>query len=175
MKSAAKSQEHLKNILKIKNWLNSGFVCHMVPKSLNIPIYHFIVYSPKGLNHKYKCTCIWSGIICGYITISLKIFFCLILDLDSGAGKSTLMNVLAYRNIASVRVAGTVTVNGHAIGLGINSMSAYVQQEDLFIGTLTVREHLTFQVKRLCYFVAVVWVIWVMIKIQPICDIHRDI
>ena len=85
----------------------------------------------------------------------MKIFFCLILDLDSGAGKSTLMNVLAYRNIASVRVAGTVTVNGHAIGLSINSMSAYVQQEDLFIGTLTVREHLTFQVKRLCFFVVV--------------------
>ncbi|KAK3733469.1 hypothetical protein QZH41_001786 [Actinostola sp. cb2023] len=30
-------------------------------------------------------------------------------------------------------------------GLNINSISAYVQQEDLFIGTLTVREHLTFQ------------------------------
>ena len=66
------------------------------------------------------------------------------------------MNVLAHRNIASVQVTGLVTVNGHAVGLDINSMSAYVQQEDLFVGTLTVREHLTFQVTGLCYFVAVV-------------------
>ena len=28
---------------------------------------------------------------------------------------------------------------------GITALSAYVQQEDLFIGTLTVREHLVFQ------------------------------
>ena len=27
----------------------------------------------------------------------------------------------------------------------LTSLSAYVQQDDLFIGTLTVREHLTFQ------------------------------
>ena len=56
------------------------------------------------------------------------------------------MNVLAHRNIAQVQVMGTVEVNGHPIGIDINSLSAYIQQEDLFIGTLTVREHLTFQV-----------------------------
>lgn len=64
---------------------------------------------------------------------------------SSGAGKSTLMNVLAHRNIAQVEVTGTVAVNGHPMGIDINSLSAYVQQEDLFIGSLTVREHLTFQ------------------------------
>ncbi|XP_067022118.1 protein white-like [Acropora muricata] len=64
---------------------------------------------------------------------------------SSGAGKSTLMNVLAHRNIGQIQVAGTVAVNGHAMGIDINSLSAYVQQEDLFIGSLTVREHLTFQ------------------------------
>ena len=64
----------------------------------------------------------------------------------SGAGKSTLMNVLAHRNIAQIQVTGTVEVNGHPIGLEINSLSAYIQQEDLFIGSLTVKEHLTFQV-----------------------------
>ncbi|CAH3142936.1 unnamed protein product [Porites evermanni] len=63
----------------------------------------------------------------------------------SGAGKSTLMNVLAHRNIAQIQVTGTVEVNGHPIGLEINSLSAYIQQEDLFIGSLTVKEHLTFQ------------------------------
>ncbi|XP_020900669.1 protein white isoform X3 [Exaiptasia diaphana] len=63
----------------------------------------------------------------------------------SGAGKTTLMNVLAHRNIGSVQVMGTVMVNNTPVGININSISAYVQQEDLFIGTLTVREHLTFQ------------------------------
>ncbi|XP_078378566.1 protein white-like isoform X2 [Oculina patagonica] len=64
-----------------------------------------------------------------------------------GAGKSTLMNVLAHRNIAQVHVqiAGTVEVNGCPIGIDISSLSAYIQQEDLFFGTLTVREHLSFQ------------------------------
>ncbi|XP_031575212.1 protein white-like isoform X2 [Actinia tenebrosa] len=62
----------------------------------------------------------------------------------SGAGKTTLMNVLAHRNIGNVKVMGSVMVNNTPVGLNINSISAYVQQEDLFIGTLTVREHLTF-------------------------------
>ncbi|XP_032239519.2 protein white isoform X2 [Nematostella vectensis] len=62
----------------------------------------------------------------------------------SGAGKSTLMNVLAYRNLGSIQVTGEVKVNNNNLGLAINSISAYIQQEDLFIGTLTVREHLTF-------------------------------
>ena len=65
---------------------------------------------------------------------------------SSGAGKSTLMNVLAHRNIAQVQVTGTVEVNGQPTGIDINALSAYIQQEDLFIGSLTVREHLTFQV-----------------------------
>ncbi|XP_048579141.1 protein white-like [Nematostella vectensis] len=63
----------------------------------------------------------------------------------SGAGKSTLMNVLAHRNIADMQVSGTVMVNERKVGLDINTISAYVQQEDLFIGKLTVREHLVFQ------------------------------
>ena len=64
---------------------------------------------------------------------------------SSGAGKSTLLNVLSHRNISSVNVSGTVFLNGTPVSNEINNMSAYVQQEDLFIGTLTVREHLMFQ------------------------------
>lgn len=66
--------------------------------------------------------------------------------LYSGAGKSTLMNVLAHRNVGQMEVRGTVEINDRPIGIQINALSAYVQQEDLFIGSLTVREHLTFQV-----------------------------
>ena len=56
------------------------------------------------------------------------------------------MNVLAHRNISQMEVRGTVEVNDRPIGLEISSLSAYIQQEDLFVGSLTVREHLTFQV-----------------------------
>lgn len=64
----------------------------------------------------------------------------------SGAGKSTLMNVLTFRNqTKNLVVQGDVRVNGVEIGKDIRNMSAYLQQNDLFIGTLTVREHLTFR------------------------------
>ncbi|XP_078572713.1 protein white-like [Branchiostoma floridae x Branchiostoma japonicum] len=65
----------------------------------------------------------------------------------SGAGKSTLLNVLTYRNRGNLTVEGTVEVNGQQIGKNITSVSAYVQQDDLFIGVLTVREHLRFQAR----------------------------
>jgi len=64
----------------------------------------------------------------------------------SGVGKTTLLNVLTYRNRGKLLVNGQVRVNGGRIGSGMTSLSAYIQQEDLFVGTLTVREHLWFQV-----------------------------
>ena len=64
----------------------------------------------------------------------------------SGAGKTTLMNALANQNIGRLRISGTIKVNGQEIGNKIKSISAYLQQEDLFIGTLTVKEHIYFQV-----------------------------
>ncbi|KAF8791853.1 Protein white like protein [Argiope bruennichi] len=63
----------------------------------------------------------------------------------SGAGKTTLLNVLTGRNLRLLNVDGEVLVNGENVGQGITRLSAYVQQDDLFIGTLTVREHLVFQ------------------------------
>ncbi|XP_071108651.1 protein white-like [Haliotis cracherodii] len=63
----------------------------------------------------------------------------------SGAGKSTLMNALACRNIAQYTMEGTVKVNGVQVDKGIKNISAYVQQDEMFIGTLTVREHLKFR------------------------------
>lgn len=41
---------------------------------------------------------------------------------------------------------GDVRVNGVNVGRGIRNISAYVQQDDLFIATMTVREHLSFRV-----------------------------
>ena len=65
----------------------------------------------------------------------------------SGAGKTTLLNCLTFRNTGQLRISGERRING--IPVDPNSLariSAYVQQEDLFIGCLTVKEILRFQV-----------------------------
>ena len=64
----------------------------------------------------------------------------------SGAGKSTLLNTLLFRNLAGLKVSGERLANGQVVTpTSLTAVSAYVQQDDLLIGTLTVREHLTFQ------------------------------
>lgn len=64
---------------------------------------------------------------------------------SSGAGKTTLLNALAYRS-SDVDVSGVRAINGLPISsAALRSQCAYVQQDDLFIGSLTVTEHLTFQ------------------------------
>jgi ABC-type multidrug transport system fused ATPase/permease subunit len=64
----------------------------------------------------------------------------------SGAGKTTLLNVLTQRIQKSLMVDGDVRINGSIVSPDtLIALSAYVQQDDLFIGTLTVREQLVFQ------------------------------
>ena len=64
----------------------------------------------------------------------------------SGAGKTTLLNVLTARNLSRVDVSGVVKINGQVADVKmITELTAYVQQVDLFIPLLTVREHLVFQ------------------------------
>nr|QTW43725.1 ABCG-like protein 2 [Eurytemora affinis] len=65
---------------------------------------------------------------------------------SSGAGKSTLLNALLYRNTDNLQVEGSWTVNGiEATPQLLTALSGYVQQDDLFLGTLTVKENLVFQ------------------------------
>ncbi|CAG2104560.1 unnamed protein product [Medioppia subpectinata] len=65
---------------------------------------------------------------------------------SSGAGKTTLMNTLTQRNLSEVTVEGSVKMNGKPMDRNLmKSMSAYVQQDDVFIANITVREHLWFQ------------------------------
>nr|CAD7448829.1 unnamed protein product [Timema bartmani] len=65
---------------------------------------------------------------------------------SSGAGKTTLLNTLMFKSSPNVIVSGYTALNGYPVSSGtLSSLSAYVQQDDLFIGTLTVREHLVFQ------------------------------
>ncbi|XP_064087274.1 protein white-like [Macrobrachium nipponense] len=64
----------------------------------------------------------------------------------SGAGKTTLLNCLTFRSDEALKIKGKLYVNGRQVTPNLlTSRSAYVQQEDLFVGTLTVKEQLTFQ------------------------------
>jgi ABC-type multidrug transport system fused ATPase/permease subunit len=65
----------------------------------------------------------------------------------SGAGKTTLMNILTHRRPGTLKVTGEVRVNGTKMGRNINRVAGYVQQEELFIPSMTAREHLHFHVK----------------------------
>ena len=66
----------------------------------------------------------------------------------SGAGKTTLLNMLNLRDRGNLKTSGEIRVNGQLISTveQIASISGYVQQDDLFIGCLTVKENLIFQV-----------------------------
>lgn len=63
----------------------------------------------------------------------------------SGAGKTTLMNTLLARNLKGLEVEGSVLVNGVEYGNNITKVAGYVQQDELFMGTLKVEEHLKCQ------------------------------
>ncbi|ONH95200.1 hypothetical protein PRUPE_7G056400 [Prunus persica] len=61
----------------------------------------------------------------------------------SGSGKSTLLDALAGRLPANVKMSGDVILNGNKRKLNCRDIS-YVTQEDLFLGSLTVRETLEY-------------------------------
>ncbi|XP_050697994.1 protein scarlet-like isoform X1 [Eriocheir sinensis] len=65
----------------------------------------------------------------------------------SGAGKSTLMNALAHRSAGGIVADGDILVNGHQVNSAMTSLAGYVHQDDLFVGSLTVKEHLTFMTR----------------------------
>lgn len=71
---------------------------------------------------------------------------------SSGAGKTTLLNSLAFRSPAGVQVSHSAirALNGVPVNAKqLRSRCAYIQQDDLFIGSLTAREHLIFQVRSI--------------------------
>jgi len=66
----------------------------------------------------------------------------------SGAGKSTLLNTLLFRNMQGLKVTGARIANKNLVTpTSLTAVSGYVQQDDLFIPSLTVREHLIFQAR----------------------------
>lgn len=72
--------------------------------------------------------------------------FCFFVYLISGAGKTTLLNVVTHRRPGKLKISADVRINGQKMKKDISGVSAFVQQEELFIGSLTVREHLRFHV-----------------------------
>ncbi|XP_068215670.1 protein white-like [Palaemon carinicauda] len=64
----------------------------------------------------------------------------------SGAGKTTLLNCLNFRCDPGLKIKGKLFINGRRVTPELlTSRSAYVQQEDIFVGTITVKEQLVFQ------------------------------
>jgi len=64
----------------------------------------------------------------------------------SGAGKTTLLNSLTFRNTGKLKILGERYLNGAPVNTDtLARISGYVQQDDLFIPTLNVKEHLRFQ------------------------------
>nr|APD26558.1 ATP-binding cassette transporter subfamily G-like8 protein [Brachionus koreanus] len=65
---------------------------------------------------------------------------------SSGSGKTTLLNALNFSTSDKLMVEGRIMLNGcEADSVKMSMVSCYIQQDDLFFGTLTVREHLVFQ------------------------------
>ncbi|XP_053662239.1 protein white isoform X1 [Anopheles marshallii] len=67
---------------------------------------------------------------------------------SSGAGKTTLLNALAFRSPPGVKISPNAVraLNGVPVNAEqLRARCAYVQQDDLFIPSLTTREHLLFQ------------------------------
>ncbi|CAF0910847.1 unnamed protein product [Rotaria sordida] len=62
----------------------------------------------------------------------------------SGAGKTTLMNILTHRRPGKLHISADVRINGQKMKRDISGVSGFVQQEELFVGSLTIQEHLQF-------------------------------
>ncbi|KAF3441193.1 hypothetical protein FNV43_RR15105 [Rhamnella rubrinervis] len=62
----------------------------------------------------------------------------------SGSGKSTLLDALAGRLSANVKMTGNVTYKGKMESRNSCAGISYMTQEDVFLGTLTVRETITY-------------------------------
>lgn len=66
----------------------------------------------------------------------------------SGAGKSSLMTALAFRTGSGFLVHGEIRANGLLVDSSyMMRYSGYMHQEDIFVETMTVLEHLWFMAR----------------------------
>lgn len=64
----------------------------------------------------------------------------------SGSGKSTLLDALSSRLASNAFLSGSILLNGHKTKLSFGT-AAYVTQDDNLIGTLTVRETISYSAR----------------------------
>ncbi|RWV79648.1 hypothetical protein GW17_00059192 [Ensete ventricosum] len=64
----------------------------------------------------------------------------------SGSGKSTLLDALSSRLATNAFLSGTILLNGRKTKLSFGT-AAYVTQDDTLIGTLTVREMISYSAR----------------------------
>ncbi|CAI4734849.1 CCQ_1a_G0046980.mRNA.1.CDS.1 [Saccharomyces cerevisiae] len=64
---------------------------------------------------------------------------------ESGAGKTTLLNTLAQRNVGTI--TGDMLVDGLPMDASFKRRTGYVQQQDLHVAELTVKESLQFSAR----------------------------
>ncbi|KAK9886093.1 hypothetical protein WA026_014884 [Henosepilachna vigintioctopunctata] len=95
------------------------------------------IYTRMRYNGKVKFKRIING-----VTGAVKAGSLLALMGASGSGKSTLMMALAHRNSGDITVEGDILVNGRRIGDYMKYISGCMYQEDIFVGSLTVWEHM---------------------------------
>ncbi|KAL3270058.1 hypothetical protein HHI36_009116 [Cryptolaemus montrouzieri] len=95
------------------------------------------VYTRSKENGKFKYKRIVNG-----VTGAVKAGSLVALIGASGSGKSTFMMALAHRNSGDVTVEGDILVNGRQVGDLMKYISGYMYQDDIFVGSLTVWEHM---------------------------------
>ena len=141
----------------IGNWFcvnlyASWFVCWLVGFLVGLLVGLFISrWLADKLDGWLSCV---SWLVClslcwlfGWLLVGYTLWVFLFLNFISGAGKSTLMNVLTEHNLGKLEVRGQVlATDSIAILPSVGEISTYIQQEDMFVGSLTVREHLVLQV-----------------------------
>lgn len=112
---------------------------------------------------------ITSSILLRYYNSPITLKESILASLLSGAGKSTLINALAHRTAGRIFVEGDILVNGHRVNPAISTLAGYVHQNDLFLGSLTVSEHLNFMVSlRICGIACVRACASLLLSIRPV-------
>ncbi|XP_072050160.1 broad substrate specificity ATP-binding cassette transporter ABCG2-like [Amphiura filiformis] len=111
---------------------------YRAPRSASVVSFHNLHYSIQVKENKKKVEKIILNNVSGVFKSGLNAIMG-----PSGSGKTTLLDILASRKNPK-GLDGTVLINGSLPHPNIDLMCGYVEQEDVVMGSLTVRENLSF-------------------------------
>ena len=75
-----------------------------------------------------------------------------LLNILSGCGKTTLLNAITFKTGSELNVEGNRMINGSITTSHVmSSISSYVQQDDLFFGTMTSSNYFKMHIKIQLY------------------------